>query len=249
MKKALSYPLTLLYYLCFGITLSIFHGVQIICLRIFGYQAHKKSVDLLNWVILRCLNLLGTRFVLHNIPKLKRDSPIIIVANHQSTYDIPPLIWNLRNCHPKFISKKELGRGIPSISYNLKYGGSILIDRNDKAGSLESIKSFAQKVRENNWSVVIFAEGTRSRDGNPKSFQKGGLITLFKEIPNARLLPISIGNSWQLSRFKYFPIPLGISIVFKFHPLQMIDSQKPKKSLESLQKIIHQGVYEIQSKI
>ena len=55
--------------------------------------------------------------------------PYIIVCNHQSLYDIPPLIWYLRQIHPKFISKKELGRGIPSVSFNLRHGGSLLIDR------------------------------------------------------------------------------------------------------------------------
>ena len=55
--------------------------------------------------------------------------PLIIVANHQSTYDIPPIIWYLKKFHPKFISKKQLGRGIPGVSYNLRNGGSVLIDR------------------------------------------------------------------------------------------------------------------------
>ncbi len=218
-----------------------------ICLRLFGYQAHKKGVDLLNWCLLRCLNILGIRFELHDLPKLNRNRPSIIVANHQSTYDIPPLIWYLRACHPKFISKKELGKGLPSISYNLKNGGSVLIDRKNKIKALEDIKTFAQTVRQNNWSVVIFAEGTRSRDGLPKPFQKGGLLTLFKEIPDAQIIPVSIGNSWQLSRYNYFPFPLGIPIVFKFHPLQEINTKAPEETINSLEKMIHQGVNSIQS--
>ena len=60
---------------------------------------------------------------------LTTGKPLIIVANHQSTYDIPPIIWHLKKFHPKFISKKQLGRGIPGVSYNLRNGGSVLIDR------------------------------------------------------------------------------------------------------------------------
>ena len=46
----------------------------------------------------------------------------------------------MRKWHPKFISKKELGKGIPSVSYNLKYGGSALIDRKDPKQALPEIK-------------------------------------------------------------------------------------------------------------
>ena len=242
MKKALAYPFSVLYYACFITCLIIFHGVQVVCLRLFGYQAHKKSVDILNGLLLRCLNILGTRFFMHNLPKLNRDQPYIIVSNHQSTYDIPPLIWYLRACHPKFISKKELGKGFPSISYNLKHGGSVLIDRKQKTKAVEAIKQFAKRVSENNWSVVIFAEGTRSRNGQPKTFQKGGLLTLFKEIPNAHVLPVSISNSWKLSRYNYFPMPLGVSLQFYFHPPVPIDHEEPEKMIEKLQDQIHKEV-------
>ena len=55
--------------------------------------------------------------------------PVVFVANHQSLYDIPPFIWFMRSNHPKFISKIELAKGIPSVSYNLRHGGAALIDR------------------------------------------------------------------------------------------------------------------------
>lgn len=246
MKKALAYPFSILYYCCFGLTLIVFHGIQVIGFRVFGYQAHKSSVDLLNWVILRCLNLLGVRFHLHNYSHLNREQPYIIVANHQSTYDIPPLIWFLRAYHPKFISKKELGSGIPSISYNLKYGGSVLIDRKEKTKALDAIKKFAQNIRNKNWSVVIFAEGTRSRNGQPKPFQRGGLLTLFEQIPEAQILPVSIANSWKLSQYNYFPIPLGIPLHFKFHSPFSINTENPEETIKKLERVIHEGVHQLQ---
>src|SRR5699024_4853508 len=125
----LSYPVSIVFYLVFGLVLLIFHGIQWICLKGFGYQAHKKSVDILNWFLLRCLNILGTRFKIDIKAEIPEKVPVIIVSNHQSMWDIPPIIWHLRKYHPKFISKKALGKGIPSISFNLKYGGSVLIDR------------------------------------------------------------------------------------------------------------------------
>ncbi len=143
MEKFISYPITVVYYLCFLLLLCIFHPIQWICLNIFGYQAHKKSVDYLNLGLIRCTHILGTTYKIQNRELAPKGVPVIIVANHQSMYDIPPIIWFLRRLHPKFISKKELGKRIPSVSYNLRHGGSVLIDRKDPKQSLPAIKKIA----------------------------------------------------------------------------------------------------------
>ncbi len=224
MKKLLSYPLSILFYLAFGLVLVVFHIYQFIAHRGFGYQAHKISVDWLNFFIMRCLNLLGTRIYFENPYQLNKGIPHIIVANHQSMYDIPPLIWYLRNIHPKFISKKELGKGIPSVSYNLRHGGSVLIDRKNSESAVEAIKKFGQYLSKNKRAGVIFPEGTRSRDGQLKRFYSNGLKTLIENCPDAVLVPISINNSWQLQRNGMFPLPIGVKIRFKVH--QPIDVSK-----------------------
>ena len=79
---------------------------------------------------------------------MPESGPLIIVTNHQSMYDIPPLIWYLRKYHPKFVSKKELGKGIPSVSFNLRHGGSALIDRKDRRqarAELERLGAYIEK--------------------------------------------------------------------------------------------------------
>ena len=129
MQKLLAYPLTIVYYVFFLLTLVIFHPIQWFCFNLIGYQAHKKSVDALQFCLMRCANILGTRFIFNNPHNISTDKPLIIVANHQSMYDISPIMWYMRKHHTKFISKKELGKGIPSVSYNLRHGGSVLIDR------------------------------------------------------------------------------------------------------------------------
>ena len=105
-----------------------------------------------------------------------------------------------------------MGKGLPSISYHLRKGGNVLIDRKDSVGSLKAIKEFCKNVRANGWSIVIFPEGTRTRNRQPKPFHRGGLKIILEEIPNALLVPISINNSWKLVKWKYFPMPLGIKI-------------------------------------
>ncbi|MCT4629565.1 1-acyl-sn-glycerol-3-phosphate acyltransferase [Winogradskyella sp.] len=221
MQKILAYPLTVLYFTCFGLTLVIFHPIQWFYKNIFGYKAHKVSVDWLQFFIMRCLNILGTTFTFNNPYKIKKGVPLILVSNHQSMYDIPPLIWYLRKHHVKFISKKELGKGIPSVSYNLRHGGSVLIDRKDPIGSIKAIQDFAKRIEKNKWAATIFPEGTRSRDGNPKPFKTKGLLTMLEHTPNALIVPVTINNSWKTLKYGKFPMGLGANISFILHkPIQ-----------------------------
>ena len=122
MQKIISYPLSFIAMLMFLLALVIFHPIQWICFNLIGYQAHKKSVDYLNLILLRISHLLGTTYKVENRGAIPEGVPIIFVANHQSLYDIIAMIWFLRRFHPKFVSKKELGKNIPSVSYNLRHG-------------------------------------------------------------------------------------------------------------------------------
>ena len=171
MRKVLAYPLTVLYLICFGLTLLVFHPIQWIAHKVFGYNALKITVDWLQFFLMRCLNVLGTRFTFINPYDIATDQPLIIVANHQSMYDISPMMWYMRKHHPKFISKKELGKGIPSVSYNLRHGGSVLINRKNPRQAIPAIIKFGEYIEKSKHAAVIFPEGTRSKNGVPKPFQ------------------------------------------------------------------------------
>jgi len=217
MNKIIAYPFSILFYLLFGTVLVIFHVIQVVALKVFGYNAHKIAVDVLNLFILRCLNVVGTRIHFENNFQFEVNKPHIIVSNHQSMYDIPPIIWHMRKLHPKFISKKELGRGIPSVSYNLRHGGSVLIDRKNGEQAVNTIKEFGAYLTKHKRSGVIFPEGTRSRNGKLKTFHEKGLKTLLDSCPDAVIVPISIQNSWRLQQWGMFPLPVGTKIQFKVH--------------------------------
>lgn len=224
MGKIISYPISIIYYLIFGLILCVFHVIQWICFNVFGYQAHKKSVDYLNLSLVRCTQILGTTYKIENLEFVPKGVPVIIVANHQSMYDVPLIIWFLRRLHPKFISKKELGKGIPSVSYNLRHGGSVLIDRKDPQQALPEIKKVAEYIEKYNRSVVIFPEGTRSKTGEPKKFSENGLKTLYQNAPSAYILPVTINNSWKLVKFGTFPMGLGSKLMLTLHqPLKVSD--------------------------
>ncbi len=224
MEKLISYPLSFVALLLFLLALIVFHPIQYVCLNVFGYQAHKKSVDYLNFVLLRIGHMLFSTYGVYNRELIPVGVPIIFVSNHQSLYDIAGIVWFFRRWHPKFISKKELSKGIPSVSFNLRHGGSVVIDRKAPKQALPVITKLAKYIEQYNRSAVIFPEGTRTKTGKPKEFAQTGIKILCKYAPSAVVVPLTINNSWKFVKYGFFPFGLGNRLTFTVHqPLAVKD--------------------------
>lgn len=215
--KIISYILSPIFAIVFYGLLVVFQPLQWLGLRLFGYNGHQKVVDVLCFFLVKSLLFLGVTVKLINNYKIPKNKTIIFVSNHQGMLDIPPLIWFFRKHVPKFVAKKELGKGIPSISFNLKYGGAALIDRKDRNQSIRELEKFSKRIHEKTWSAAIFPEGTRSRTGKPKKFAYGGLKTIFLHNPEAVVVPVTINNSWKLFRYGMFPLGVFFPITFEVH--------------------------------
>jgi len=207
MRIGLGFILSPFFYLIFGFWLLVFHPIQWFCYRIFGYKGHKISVDMLNFFLTYSSLLLFNLPILRKRVALPTNRPLIFVSNHQSTFDIPGLIYFFRRYHGKFISKIELAQSrIPSIAFNLKHGGGANINRKDKTQSTGAIRLLGQRMHTNKWSAFIFPEGTRSKDGHMKSFQVGGIATLISACPDALIVPVAIRGSFDMVKTGMFPL-------------------------------------------
>jgi len=242
MEKIISYPISAVAMLLFLLVLIVFHPIQWICLNVFGYQAHKKSVDYLNFCLLQVGRILGTTYKVENRELLPKGVPLIFVSNHQSLYDIIGIVWFLRRFHPKFVSKKELASGIPSVSYNLRHGGSVVIDRKDPKQAIPVIKKLGEYIELHKRSAVIFPEGTRSKTGKPKEFAQSGLKILCKYAPSAYVVPMTINNSWKFVKFGFFPFGLGNRLTFTVHKPMAIKDFSFEEIMEKTEKAVVQSI-------
>lgn len=238
MKKIIGFILTPIFYFFFGLCLLIFHPIQWLSLKLGGYEAHKRSVDILNFLLTYCNCLLLNSVTFIDNKNIPSGRPIIFVANHQSSFDIPAMIFFLRRFHGKFISKIELAKGIPSISFNLKHGGAANIDRKDSKQSIGEILKLANNMKTKNWSAFIFPEGTRTRNGKMKSFHIGGIATLLKKNPQAIIVPIAIKGSYEMTKNGSFPFTPFVKMSWEvLDPIDKINKSLEEIVLEAEQKI------------
>lgn len=206
MKRLLDYVLSCVYLLYFGLVLLFFHVLQATAFNLFGKDAHKKTVDVMNAFIAYGWCLTGSRIHYRPLTDLPTNRPIIFVANHQSMFDISPIIWFLRPHTPIFVSKIELSHGIPSISYNLRKSGAALIDRKDGKQAVSEIARLGKHIQQKKHSAVIFPEGTRSASGQMRPFATGGVAVLLKRAPDALVVPVVIRGTGHFNPKGLFPL-------------------------------------------
>ena len=240
--KVLSYILSPIFVLTFTLLLIIFHPFQWLSFTLFGVKGHSKVVNALNYTLVKSMLLIGVTVRLINKHKIPENTPIVFVSNHQTISDIPPIGWYFRKYNPKFVSKIELGKGVPSVSFNLKNGGAALIDRKDSKQSISELINFSKRINKNKWSAVIFPEGTRSRNGVPKSFAKNGLKVIAKFNKEGYIVPLTINNSWKIFKYGKFPLGIGNPITITTHQPIKIDSLPIDELLEKTESVIKEHI-------
>src|SRR5262249_34264546 len=107
------------------------------------------------------------------LDRLELQQPYVFAANHASFVDT----WVLPACLPgslRFLAKREL-YSIPLFGRALRATGQIPMDRHDLDAATHSYESAAHAVRGGR-SVIVFVEGTRSRDGRLLEFKKGAFV-------------------------------------------------------------------------
>ena len=202
-----------------GVFLSLFvHDVaQRVAIR-FGPRAHQRAVSSMARWINRSASLSGARFVVRGVEHVDPARSYVVVMNHQSLLDISMASEFLATLAPRYVSKIELSRGIPGVSYNLRCGGSALIDRKDPAQAHALIADIGRRARDEGLSVVIFPEGTRSRSGAMKPFKPGGLHTLLAHAAGVPVLPVTSYGGSRMFKKGLTPLQRDVELGFIIHP-------------------------------
>jgi 1-acyl-sn-glycerol-3-phosphate acyltransferase len=210
--RVLSWATTLVFLPVFGLVMVVFDLAQRVAYYGFGHRAQWYVAGAVQWALVHTFGLCGTRLRVERAPEVRPWTSYVIVSNHQSMFDIAILGAVFFSNFPKYISKRSLGRGIPTVSFNLRKGGHVLIDRSDAPTAVAAIRELGRRVRRDECSALIFPEGTRARHGELGRFKPSGTLALLEEAPDTPVVPVAIDESWRLLRHNYLPVPFGTRV-------------------------------------
>jgi 1-acyl-sn-glycerol-3-phosphate acyltransferase len=155
----------------------------------------------------------GIRVTVIGLDRIKNLTSCIFMSNHQSNYDIPVLLSHLQRQF-RWLAKAELFQ-IPIFGRSMSGAGYISIDRSDRQSAFQSLERAAETIR-GGTSVMIFPEGTRSRDGHLLPFKKGGFVmAIDAQVP---IVPVVIEGTHEImpkGRLLIRPRPVTVTICEK----------------------------------
>lgn len=167
--------------------------------------------------------------------------PYIFVSNHSSQFDIPVLQHSIPG-RMGMIFKKELAK-IPFFGWQLKWGPYVMIDRNDFESALKSIEEAKEKIKKFGMSVVVFAEGTRSKTGEVQPFKRGAFYLASRS--GYPIIPVSISRTNKIMPKGKFQIKGGKVKVHFEKPIltdQLMNKKDEVELMERVRSIIIQNI-------
>lgn len=198
--------------------LGVYDVLMRVAMSTGGIHAQQRASQGMARAINRAAGLAGTRFRVAGLENAPFGRPYIIVSNHQSLLDISLITEYLGALEPRYVSKRELSRGIPGVSFNLRAAGSACIDRKDPEQAHAAIEQLARRITVEGFSVVIFPEGTRSATGAMRPFREAGLRTLVRNARGVPVLPVTTAGGSVLFRDQLKPIARGVTLSLTIHP-------------------------------
>jgi len=169
----------------------------------------------------------GVKVVTNGLENVDPRVPRIYMTNHQSYLDVFGLL-SVLPVDFKFLMKQELMK-IPLLGFAMRRAGYIGIERDDPRKAVASMKAAAERIRKGA-SVLIFPEGTRSKDGTLQSFKRGGFNLALRA--GCEIIPIGLSGSGRLLPKGSFRVRKGVFAISVGRPIDV--SRYRKKTIDLL---------------
>ncbi len=166
--------------------LSIVLGTTAVTMRLFdpsGNTSHRVSAL---WARLLCI-WNGVKVEVEGLEHARSDRAQVFLANHQGFFDIFVLAGFLP-VQIRWVAKASLFK-IPFVGWSMYASGYISVQRDDRKNAYKAFMASVEKLK-SGASIVIFPEGTRSKDGNIGEFKKGG--TLLAARAGVPIVPVTL---------------------------------------------------------
>ena len=171
---------------------TVFFGSSALVISLFDWRGYWVHGCARNWgtsILATC----GAKVQVEGIEHLDADKNYVVMANHQSLFDIPTMLTSLPFPF-RMLAKASLFR-VPFMGWYMSRVGYIPVEREDPRRARESLQQAARRVA-SGLSVVIFPEGTRGEEGEVGRFKRGGVN--LAHAAGVPVVPVAVINSGRL---------------------------------------------------
>jgi 1-acyl-sn-glycerol-3-phosphate acyltransferase len=197
--------------------LTLVIGLPAIVLGVLVPGQHRKG-RIFRWVTKSysraLMPVFGVTLETRGLSRVDRNAPYVFLSNHVSHIDSLALAISIP--HPlHWVFKKELSK-IPVFGWVLLSLGQIMVDRRSAVQSRASLANAAAALEGNN-SILIYAEGTRSKDGKLQPLKKGGFhIAVQSGLP---IVPVRVSGTYDIVPSGSLRVRPGHVVVELFDPI------------------------------
>jgi 1-acyl-sn-glycerol-3-phosphate acyltransferase len=162
----------------------------------------------LGWLSFRLVFALYFRWRYFNPERVPMSGPVIVASNHASFID-PPLVGAALRRPLSYLARDTLF-DIPGLSWLLRAWNVVPVDR--EGGGAAGLRKILEALQEGK-AIIMFPEGTRSRDGHLQHARSGiGLIVLKSEAP---VVPVRVFGTFEAyGRHLRFPRPWRLAVKY-----------------------------------
>jgi 1-acyl-sn-glycerol-3-phosphate acyltransferase len=179
------------------------------------------------WMASMGMRLSGIQVRPEGLAKLDARRTYIFMSNHVSNLD-PPVLLPLIPRRASVLVKKELFR-IPVFGQAMRIARLVPVDRSSREKAIESLRSAAAVLRDG-LNLMVFAEGTRSRDGRLLPFKKGPFHLAIET--GTAIVPVTIVGTYEAQPKGRFAVRPGLVRVVFHEPAEPVQISEKQDLME-----------------
>jgi len=149
-----------------------------------------RPVYFIGWSFYRCLFATYFRWRVYHPERVPMTGPVILASNHSSFLD-PPLVGSGVKRDINYMARKSLFR-YPVAGWALRAVNAVPVDRD--GGGAAGLKAILDRLNDGG-GIVLFPEGTRTKDGNLQPARSGiGLVVAKSKAP---VVPVRVFGTFD----------------------------------------------------
>jgi len=161
-----------------------------------------------SWCGFRLIFTVYFRRRVFNRECVPKSGPVILASNHASFLD-PFLVGSSVAREINYLARDDLFT-VPVLGWVLRRWRSVPVNR--EGGGAKGLKAILDRLLDGG-AIILFPEGTRTRDGRLQPARSGLGLTVIKS--NAPVVPVRVFGTFEaFNRFMRFPRPRRVTVKF-----------------------------------